>query len=88
MNPTEIEELLAESLLPSTMALLAPSRKPLGVKALHRLAERGFKVESIKGSSTGVITFEDGRRGFVFIKLNPAVRKRVPHWYPTKETGT
>lgn len=87
MNPAQIEKLLTESPLPPTMVLLAPSRKPLGVKALHLIVGKGFRVESIEGSSTGVITFADGRKGFVFVKLSRSVRNRVPHWYPASEGG-
>ncbi len=76
----EIDQLLAESLLPSTMALLARSRKPIGVRALEFLERRGLQVHSLGGTSTGVITYKDERRGFLFVKLNRYARAQVPVW--------
>lgn len=80
---TEIKQLMAESLLPAAFSLLGPSRKPIGVKAIILLESRGLRVQSIQGSSTGVITFKDEKKGFVFVKLNPAAKRRAPVWHKT-----
>ena len=83
LSEQEIFQSIQESIVPSCMTGLLPSRKALTVKQVMYLKSNGFKVQSIEGGTTGVITMQDPtKKGLVFIKLTPTARNRVEHWYP------
>ena len=79
----QLESLLTDSLLPSTMALLGMSRKPLSVKGLRFIESRGLTIHRI-GSRMCVIT---RAKSFLFIILTRDAVKLVPWWEPDDLVG-